>query len=92
MIHVEIANGEKKIEMKGPEIVLYTECGKTMKCLFNILEKNHGKEQAKKMIHRLAESAVLSDEEAENKVNNFRAKNPHLTELSDAVFRHFFGG
>lgn len=92
MIHVEIANGREEIRMKGSEIVVYTECGKTMKCLFEILEKNHGKEQAKKMIHRLAESAILSDEEVENKVNNLIDKNPHLMELSDAVFRHLFGG
>lgn len=92
MIHVEIANGREEIRMKGSEIVVCTECVKTMKCLFEILEKNHGKEQAKKMIHRLAESAILSDEEVENKVNNLTDKDPHLMELSDAVFRHLFGG
>lgn len=90
MIHVEIANGREETRMKGSEIVVYTECGTIMKNLFKILKEHHGEEQAKEMIHHLAKAAVLSDEEVKNKINDLKAKNPHLMELSDAVFLHLF--
>ena len=82
-----------KVNLKGPDVVILTECSCVLKAVKNMLVKKHGEERAMKDMQHVWDTAFLSDEEIEARSKEIEKElPPELVVLADALVKIFGGG
>ena len=89
MIKIDLATGNRVLEMEGLEPLVYCETGEILSALHKAFMENRGKEYADTMIKQLCKDAMLSREEKEKKV---KEAEPFVTALTDVMYERIFGG